>query len=149
MQSEILTNKKYLEDRLNELVRRNIFDTFSVTKDTEDKDRVYFQIDLTTKDINIRLYADLQETMEITINDYFHDVTDYLIGDYRDTIDWYLEIANKIAQKEYTVVDYARKGKSICRVLELEVRGRSIAIGDFHNHFKIFAKKTETVGGEL
>lgn len=128
------------------LQSQKLLTSFKVAKDNEPK---YFRVSVAGKEFSAELITDFQKTMEVTINNYYRDITDYSQGDFPDTIDWYLEIIKNVASGQYSVIEYKRGGKSICKYLIMAVRGKSLQIGDFKNHFKLFASRTENEGGAL
>lgn len=150
MRKEVMTNKKYLVDRLDSFIKESLINSFSISEERSDKSEPYFRVNIDIKEgVEVSLFTDLHETMGATINGYYRDETDYLIGSFEDTIDWYLDIVKSISQKNYRLEIYSSGNKVICKYLKLEIRGKNTTIGDFRNHFKIFAKKTTVDGGEL
>jgi hypothetical protein len=143
---QIDERRSYLEGRLNWLRDQELIMDYVFTKSEKSG---YFKVYINSRGFDAELYTDLQNTMEITISGYYRDVTDYLISDFDDTVKWYLEIIRNIATKKYTVIEYRRTGKVVCRYLKMAVRGKNILIGDFRNHLKLFTKKVESVGRDL
>lgn len=148
MKQEAIDNQRYIEEKLNKFVDQRIIERFIITK-KKDGETTYFKISIFANGLELELCGDLLKNMEITINHYFRDVTDYLIGDYKKVIDWYLEIVSRVVRGEYVLSEYRRRGNLIYRSITLEVQGEKLLIGDFHNHSKLFTKKTEMKGGQL
>ena len=141
--SDNLANKQYLEKKLNLLIERGLVNNFSISN------KGHTTILLESADTKVTIITDLQDTMEIVINGYFRELTDYRVGDFKETIDWYIQILESIYSKKYSLVRYTRGRKEICRYLLLKVNNKDLRLGDYKNHFKLFAKKEEILAGSL
>lgn len=137
MTDEQSQHREYLERHLNQLGANNL----KMVKNNDE-----YEIRVSIHDIDFLITTDLFSTFEIKINNYFKELTDYLNGSFTETIDWYIEIIKQIINHEYTLIRYKRKGKEICRYIQLK---DGQVIGDYQNHFKLFAKRESIHGGHL
>src|ERR1700743_177010 len=94
--------RDYLEKKLGELRDQKLLDSFEFAQGDEPN---YSRVIISGPDFNAELYTDFQKTMEITINSYYREVTDYLAGEFSSILGWYLEIVKNVASKNYRVVE--------------------------------------------
>jgi hypothetical protein len=132
--------KAYLSQQLEDLKEKNIIDDYKIEKDL---------VIVSSQTAIMNLFTDFSEIMEIQVNDYFRLLTDYSVGDFRETIDTYLEIIKKIGLRDYTLITYLRGNKLISRRIRVVADGHSLEFGDMKNHFVLFARKQEVNGASL
>jgi hypothetical protein len=141
-----LNERLYLENRLNAMVKGGTIARFKVGSTDKNHGKSALII---MKHTTIRLDTDFSSYIEIVIGEYFRYVTDYIVGDFKDALDWHLDLIDLLAAKDYVVKTRWRGNRAVARYLILGTGKSVVTLGDYQNHFTLFSRTTLEKGPNL